>query len=912
MALPRNLPLKSSIKDRLTIPRNWSFDKLKTNLTLPQNWAFSTPESSTPDAIESEVIVKYEAAYRLKRIEIKRGDAIDQIKFIYSDDSTWAIGHDSGGKADVRPAIMTEGEYLVRVTHEKLYNLRCAAASVEFETNKGRVFAYQPKAMTTNSKSEQTTIHAEPGKEIIGLKIHHGILLGTQQQDCEDRQPQFHIGQSENTPGIQHKQWYAIGYLYQKEDDDEIDNDVTCESDVRFKHFQDLSSVKSEWKRISSECSSKKGRGAVMFDCMKLIKMKEAGGKDSVIKCIAKAKETGLFALKMEGDVSMIDTLVMLYKVLNNKKDVYMLLFVMLLLFTSFYFELEVQMLTGYVMAMVTMQSNDTSLVENPYIINTCQYIWECDDTTDYRLRLILALILVSLAERLFYVTNVYFHHNACDSKNKRMQINAFKHILSLDQSYFDNHSESDIRGCMNVHAINNLISWNIPYLIGLTLQLFMTGAYMIKIDYRLGSMAIAAFLAMKYGLLNHFEKMEKSSHKIQRKLDMISSQTLDDALSMITSVKYFSKETYHLDDYSKSRDRHIDNLNRVVVLRCIREFSYGILRVAIFGSMLYIAFAVIKDTNFTPGHLASFFLLMKSFQDLFGRVGWHTDILVREFSDIERFMELMRTQSKLTNGSIKLEKVTGEIEFKDVVFEYPSRPGEKVLKGLNLKIQPKKMTAIVGDSGAGKSTIAKMLMRLYDPCSGSISLDGQDIKSLDLESLHNHVGIVNQNPDLFDATLADNIGYGTTTKEYTDQQVQDAADIANCGFISKFRGKFDTFAGKGGTNISGGQKQRVAIARAAIHDPSVLILDEATSSLDAANEALVQDALESIMKNRTILVIAHRLSTIKNADEIIVMRDGGVVEQGTHASLMQDHGVYYKLVNAQIVEEENNRKVGE
>ena len=223
--------------------------------------------------------------------------------------------------------------------------------------------------------------------------------------------------------------------------------------------------------------------------------------------------------------------------------------------------------------------------------------------------------------------------------------------------------------------------------------------------------------------------------------------------------------------------------------------------------------------------------------------------------------------------------------------------------------ILPQKITAIVGDSGAGKSTISKLLMRLYDPTKGSITLDGKDIKQLDIKNLHTHIGIVNQNPDLFNAPLTDNIGYGYEGKNYDQSQIEKASKIANCGFISKFRGKFDTFGGSRGSNLSGGQKQRLAIARAAIREPSILILDEATSSLDAENEALVQKALENVMMNRTILIIAHRLSTIKNADNIICMKDGEVVEQGTHATLMSRRGVYFNLDNTLFVEDIKNPK---
>jgi ABC-type multidrug transport system fused ATPase/permease subunit len=319
---------------------------------------------------------------------------------------------------------------------------------------------------------------------------------------------------------------------------------------------------------------------------------------------------------------------------------------------------------------------------------------------------------------------------------------------------------------------------------------------------------------------------------------------------------------------------------------------------------VLYYALVIINDANARPVNLPAFFLLIKRFQELFQKIKWLYEDLVEDSSDIERYIELMKATSSVKNGAKVLNCIKGDIEFRDVCFEYPSRPGEPVLKNMNLKISPNKITAIVGDSGAGKSTIAKLLMRLYDPSKGYITVDGNDIKTLDIDTLHKQIGVVNQSPDLFNASLSDNIGYGFTNKSYNQGQIEKASNVANCGFISQFRGKFDTFAGSRGANLSGGQKQRIAIARAAIRDPSVLILDEATSSLDAENESMVQEALERVMRNRTILIIAHRLSTIRNADNIVCMKAGEVVEQGTHTFLMEKKGAYFNLINTQIIED--------
>ena len=543
--------------------------------------------------------------------------------------------------------------------------------------------------------------------------------------------------------------------------------------------------------------------------------------------------------------------------------------------------------------------------------MKACEYFVNCEQESniEYYKGLIMGFILLKMTERFLYVLNVWFHHNACDRKNKIMRMKAFQHVLTLDQAYFDTHSTSAIKGSMNVDSINSLITWNIPYLVTLTLQLIMTAIYMLRVDYRLGSLALGGFMFIKFGLLRPCEKMERQIHQIGHKLQMMNNQIISETFDMMMSIKLFSKEQYHMDDYKISNDRALKNIKFIVFLRCFREFANGCLQVCIFGGVLYYAIVILNDELGRLGDLPAFLLLIRSFRELFGRIKWHHEVLVQEFADIERFIDLMKAKPSVINGGDNVNNVEGEIEFNNVWFEYPSRPGEEVLKGLNLKILPRRITAIVGDSGAGKSTITKLLMRLYDPNTGIITLDGKDIKALDINCLHNHIGIVNQNPDLFNAPLTDNIGYGFTSKNYDQFQIEKASDIANCGFISKFRGKFDTFAGSRGTNLSGGQKQRLAIARAAIRDPSILILDEATSSLDAENEALVQEALENVMKNRTILIIAHRLSTIKNADTIICMKDGEVVEQGTHTMLMSKRGTYYNLVNTQIIEDIKNCK---
>ena len=357
----------------------------------------------------------------------------------------------------------------------------------------------------------------------------------------------------------------------------------------------------------------------------------------------------------------------------------------------------------------------------------------------------------------------------------------------------------SQIRGGMNVYALNNFVTWNIPYMVGLALQLVCTAIYLLRIEPRLGAVAILGYATVKLLVQRPLEKRDLQNTKVIKKLDIMIGQIFDDTINMMTSVKLFSKEEFHRKDYDMSQRRKLDNLNQVVVLRCAEEFVQRMTGVAIFGGILFLAFWFLQTADIKQGDLVAFFLLLPNFQNNVNRLQWHYKFLVREFADIERFLALREATSGMPEGNHFLsDDVSGEVEFHDVSFSYPSRPGEQVLSNLNLKLRAGKVTAIVGDSGAGKSTLAKLLLRLYDPDNGWITIDGMDISKVERENLHKHVTIVNQNPDLFNTTLRDNIAYGGIgTEDVSDERIEEAAKLANCGFVENFRGGLDTFAGE-------------------------------------------------------------------------------------------------------------------
>ncbi|MCA1764317.1 MAG: ATP-binding cassette domain-containing protein, partial [Flavobacteriales bacterium] len=288
------------------------------------------------------------------------------------------------------------------------------------------------------------------------------------------------------------------------------------------------------------------------------------------------------------------------------------------------------------------------------------------------------------------------------------------------------------------------------------------------------------------------------------------------------------------------------------------------------------------------------------SLPDLYGNIQ-------KAIGATENLVEIIEQEGEPISTIVDQERFGGKLEFKDVRFHYETRPDLEVLRGTSFAVHPGEKLAIVGPSGAGKSTITSLILRFYDPVSGKIEVDGKSISNYDLSAYRSQFAIVPQEVILFNGSVKENIAYGKPGA--TDAEITEAAKKANAlRFIEKFPEGMETLVGERGVQLSGGQRQRIAIARAVLRNPSILILDEATSSLDSESELLVQEALERLMKGRTSIVIAHRLSTIKNADKIMVLDDGEIVEFGNHSELMDiDDGLYSKLQRMQNVEATNS-----
>jgi len=400
----------------------------------------------------------------------------------------------------------------------------------------------------------------------------------------------------------------------------------------------------------------------------------------------------------------------------------------------------------------------------------------------------------------------------------------------------------------------------------------------------------VVIIAAMYFG--RHIRKLSKNRQK-----QLASTNTIvEESFTNFSIVKAFTNEIFESNRYGKSVDEVVDISLKFAR---IRGLFFAFIISLIFGCILFILWkgaSMVQAGEMEAGSLLSFVLYTMVIGGAIAGFGNLYTALAGAVGATERVQELLRQDGELQVSSFSEDyrPLNGNVRFENVAFTYPSRPEVQVLKNIDIDIQAGDKVALVGQSGSGKSTIVQLLMRFYDIDSGAIKVDSTNVQDLSLINLRRNIAIVPQDVLLFGGTIRENIAYGKI--DATQEEIEKAAELSNCvEFINQFPERYESIVGERGIKLSGGQKQRIAIARAILKNPTILILDEATSSLDAESEKIVQEALDRLMENRTSIIIAHRLATIKEVDRIYVLEHGSIVEQGKHTELMQQEGGIYK-----------------
>jgi len=477
-----------------------------------------------------------------------------------------------------------------------------------------------------------------------------------------------------------------------------------------------------------------------------------------------------------------------------------------------------------------------------------------------------------------------------------------YTRLISLPISFFEKNRVGALlsRITADVTQLQETFSWTLAEFIRQIMTLMIGASLIAFMSPRLALVMMSTFPLMIIGAMIFGRFIKKMSLKTQEELAQ-SSVIVEESLHNISVVKSFTNEAFEQLKYYTGIDKVVGYAVKTGVYRAF--FSTFIVY-AVFGTILLVFYLGVKQVEagaMTNGDLLSFVLFTVYIGASVGGLGDLYGRLQKSVGATERVREILYEEEELILGkNIAPLDIEGNIQYKDVEFSYPTRKDIITLKGLNLDIKAGSKVALVGGSGAGKSTIIQLLMGFYDIDQGSILIDGKESNTYELRSLRQQIGMVPQEVILFGGSIRENILYGNPAA--TEAELVAAAKKANTWeFITSFPEGLDTLVGERGVKLSGGQKQRVAIARAILKDPSILILDEATSSLDSESEKLVQDALDKLMEGRTSIIIAHRLSTVRDVDQIFVLEEGQIVEKGTHLLLSElKNGKYRNFLQMQ------------
>ena len=499
----------------------------------------------------------------------------------------------------------------------------------------------------------------------------------------------------------------------------------------------------------------------------------------------------------------------------------------------------------------------------------------------------------------LLYLVNYYGHLMSAKIEND-MRRDLFEHLQQMSFKYFDNAKTGQLlsRLTSDIAEIGELSFRGPNDIIVCCITMIGTIGILFWMNVYLGILIAVLLIAKTLHTVYVNKKMKAAFRENRIKSGEITARA-EESLGGIRLVKAFAQEEYELARFMEKSLDFLETRRRSY--KILAYFSGSVNFFTNITNLLILACGglLIAKDKLSLSDFVAFLLYVNLFMKPLLRLTVFTEMYQRGMAGFQRFYEIMEMKPEIINqkDTVVCKKIRGEIEFDNLVFGYSDQ--KNVIKGFNLKIAPGQTVAFVGETGAGKTTIASLLLRFYDPLSGRILVDGIDIRQYKQQELRRNIGIVQQDVFLFSDSVTHNIAYAKPEAEQSE--VENAARLAAADkFIEELPNKYATEIGERGVKLSGGQKQRLAIARVFLKNPPIVILDEATSSLDNYTEKLIQESLDKLAENRTTLIIAHRMSTIKNADKIIVLNNGEVAEIGTHSTLMSGGGLYYNLYNAQ------------
>jgi ABC transporter fused permease/ATP-binding protein len=516
-----------------------------------------------------------------------------------------------------------------------------------------------------------------------------------------------------------------------------------------------------------------------------------------------------------------------------------------------------------------------------------------------------IALILIGIlaVQSIFSFFRVWLFALVSERSMRDIRMSLYSRLVRLPLSFFDKRRTGELisRITSDVSQLQDTFSTTLAELFRQVITLVAGVAFLLfntpKLTlFMLGTFPVLVLFAMVFGKF-----IRRLSKKTQDEL-AAANVIVEETLQSIVTVKSFVGEAYESARYGNGLGRVVGVALTTAKYRgAFISFIIFALFGGIVGVMWYGA-SLVASGEMSVGELVSFVLYTTFIGGSIAGLGDIYSQLQKAIGSSERVLEILEEEAESDAGDTS-QIFRGEIEFDQVRFRYPTRPEIEVLKEVSFHIKPGEKVALAGHSGAGKSTIIQLLSRFYEVDNGSIRVDDQDVKKWDLKFLRGKIGIVPQEVLLFGGSIRENIAYAKPNA--SEEEIILAAKKANAWqFISQFPQGLDTLVGERGVKLSGGQRQRVAIARAILKDPAILILDEATSSLDAESESLVQEALDELMKGRTTLIIAHRLATIRKVDRIYVLSEGKIIEQGSHTELLKDsNGFYANLVRLQFAD---------